>query len=267
MGEGDPTVDEIRSVFRLVNACCERWDDPEAWQAELLSGVSVLLECRATQVQIARPGPDRDRPEIVPLASRGWLEPGHERLYRESLDGTERPALPNADKVIGPAAGEGSAAAFSRPMVVSDDVWYACEFYTRYVEPMGMDEWAMSFRPAPQFGAAVMIGGSREAGAPSYEPRHLQLLGILAEEIVPLLGTRLSLAGQASKAGLTPRQRQTLELLLDGMSEKQVAHELGLSKATVHDYVVKLHRHFDVSSRGELLSYFIKRRPKDAPGT
>lgn len=262
MMDEQPSVDEIRTVFRLVNACCEKWDDPDAWLDELLRGVAAILDCQSTQLQLARPGGDPERPEIVPLASRGWLREGDERYYLESLRGDDRPTLPNAGVVIGPAVGEGSAAAFTRRMVVPDEAWYGCDFYRRYVEPIGMDEWAVAFRAAPQFGSGVMIAGSRVAGAPAYEPRRVQLLGILAEEIVPLLGTRLSLAGQVSKAGLTARQRQTLELLLDGLSEKQVARELGLSTATVHDYVVRLHRHFDVSSRGELLSYFIKRRPK-----
>jgi FixJ family two-component response regulator len=53
---------------------------------------------------------------------------------------------------------------------------------------------------------------------------------------------------------LTPRLRQTLELLLQGDSEKQVAFRLGLSRHTVHDYVKSLHRHFGVQSRGELMA-------------
>ena len=107
-----------------------------------------------------------------------------------------------------------------------------------------------------------MIGGNRVLGDEPISPRQITLLGILAEEITPLLGTRLSISGQLSKQGLTPRQRQTLDLLLDGLSEKQVANRLHLSKATIHDYIVQLHRHFDVSSRSELLSYFVKRKPK-----
>lgn len=56
---------------------------------------------------------------------------------------------------------------------------------------------------------------------------------------------------------LSPRMKQTLELLLAGDSEKQIAHQLELSKHTVHVYVKALYRGFDVSSRGELLSRFV----------
>jgi DNA-binding NarL/FixJ family response regulator len=54
--------------------------------------------------------------------------------------------------------------------------------------------------------------------------------------------------------GLSPRMRQTLELLLSGDGEKQVALKLKLSQHTVHVYAKSLYRHFGVSSRGELLA-------------
>src|SRR4051794_7860614 len=56
---------------------------------------------------------------------------------------------------------------------------------------------------------------------------------------------------------LPPRKRQTLDGLLRGLSEKQVALELGLSKHTVHVYVKQLHAQFGVNSRGELLSLWV----------
>jgi len=258
----EPTVDEIRRVFRLVNACLDCWDHPDEWQAVLFEGLIELTGISATILHLVRPGEDPERPEFVPIASGGWASSEAERLYLESLSGDERPPLPNFDAMYTPGLAEGTMA-LSRPMVVPDDLWYASAFFEHYVKPTGLDEWASAFRAAPQLKSMVMLGGNSIRGAEPISMNRLKLMGILGEEIIPLLGTRLSLHGQISRAGLTHRQRQTLELLLDGLSEKQVAYRLGLSRATVHDYVVRLHRHFDVQSRGELLSYFIKRRPRD----
>ena len=67
------------------------------------------------------------------------------------------------------------------------------------------------------------------------------------------------LAATSAWAGLSRRLRQTLERLLLGDSEKQVASRLGLSTLTVHGYVKALYQHFGVSSRPELLAYFLRR--------
>jgi DNA-binding CsgD family transcriptional regulator len=56
---------------------------------------------------------------------------------------------------------------------------------------------------------------------------------------------------------LSPRKTQTLDALLRGLSEKQVARELNISQHTVHIYVKQLHAQFGVSSRGELLALWI----------
>jgi len=58
---------------------------------------------------------------------------------------------------------------------------------------------------------------------------------------------------------LAPRLRQTLEALLTGDSEKQIARRLAISPHTVHVYVKTLYRRFGVSSRAELLARWIHR--------
>ncbi len=257
----EPNTEEVRAVFRLVSACCDRWDHPEEWQSILLNGVQELAGLPFVGLQLIRPVPEESPPDLLPIAYQGWETEEQERIYLSSMADEDRAVLPNVNKALSPAMGQESVA-FSRPMIVPDDLWYQSDFYQRYVKLTGMDEWVSSFRLAPQLDSIVMIGGNRKLGAPPVPMRIVKLLGILGEEITPLLGTRLSLRNQISKAGLTPRQRQTLDLLLEGLSEKQVAQQLGLSKATVHDYIVRLHKHFDVQSRGELLSYFIQRRPK-----
>ena len=55
-------------------------------------------------------------------------------------------------------------------------------------------------------------------------------------------------------AQLSPRDRETLALLLTGSSEKEVAARVGRSQHTVHTRVKRIYREFGVSSRGELLA-------------
>ena len=65
--------------------------------------------------------------------------------------------------------------------------------------------------------------------------------------------------GSARAVSLSPRMRQTLERLLAGDSEKEIAARLNLSPHTVHVYVKTLYRRFGVCSRGELFARFIRR--------
>jgi DNA-binding CsgD family transcriptional regulator len=58
---------------------------------------------------------------------------------------------------------------------------------------------------------------------------------------------------------LSPRLSQTLQLLLQGDSEKQVAMKLKLSRNTVHVYVKALYRRYEVGTRAELLARHFKR--------
>lgn len=57
----------------------------------------------------------------------------------------------------------------------------------------------------------------------------------------------------APSADLTPRERQVLEGLVDGLSEKQVAARLSLTPQTVHSYIKQLYRKLHVRSRAELV--------------
>jgi DNA-binding NarL/FixJ family response regulator len=57
----------------------------------------------------------------------------------------------------------------------------------------------------------------------------------------------------APATDLTPRERQVLEGLVDGLSEKQVATRLDLAPQTVHSYIKQLYRKLHVRSRSELV--------------
>jgi DNA-binding CsgD family transcriptional regulator len=60
---------------------------------------------------------------------------------------------------------------------------------------------------------------------------------------------------------LSVRVRQTLRGLLRGLSEKQIAAELGISQHTVHVYIKHLYVRFEVNARSELLALWISPPP------
>lgn len=78
----------------------------------------------------------------------------------------------------------------------------------------------------------------------------------LIAEVCKVVGARVGavMPDACNDPKLSRRQRQTLRHLLEGDLEKQVAAKLGVSRHTIHIYVKALYKHFDVSSRGELLA-------------
>jgi DNA-binding CsgD family transcriptional regulator len=81
----------------------------------------------------------------------------------------------------------------------------------------------------------------------------------LLVELCKVIGAHLSgSGGLGEELRLPNRLRQTLQGLIRGDSEKQIAIALDLSPHTVHVYVKQLYKRFNASSRGELLARFIR---------
>jgi pSer/pThr/pTyr-binding forkhead associated (FHA) protein len=68
-----------------------------------------------------------------------------------------------------------------------------------------------------------------------------------------------SIRAEFEQANLTEAQRRVFELLLEGLSEKQVGARLKISPHTVHNHVRKIYLAARVGSRPELLAIFVSR--------
>lgn len=66
-------------------------------------------------------------------------------------------------------------------------------------------------------------------------------------------------AGEDGDAGLTPRERDVLALLVEGKSNAAIAEELFISQRTVTTHLTRLYAKLDVSSRTEAMSEAIRR--------
>jgi DNA-binding CsgD family transcriptional regulator len=55
-------------------------------------------------------------------------------------------------------------------------------------------------------------------------------------------------------AGLSSAQRQVLELLIEGITEHEIARRLGRSRHTVHDHVRTIYKNLGMGSKAELIA-------------
>jgi len=155
---------------------------------------------------------------------------------------------------------------FTRRQLLSDELWYDAPRYVRHHARAGVDDCLWSVRPAMRPGEFNALGFYRPIGAQPFSQRELLMLHALHCEMGLFYAGDAAPTAGSGPAPLSVREREVLARLLAGDSEKQVALRLGISPHTVHGHVKVLYRHFNVSSRAELLARFINQpiAPSDA---
>lgn len=63
---------------------------------------------------------------------------------------------------------------------------------------------------------------------------------------------------QQNKGGVSPREREVLQLIANGLSDKEIARELGISYGTVRDYVDKIKLKLNVANRAQAVAISIR---------
>jgi len=64
-------------------------------------------------------------------------------------------------------------------------------------------------------------------------------------------------ASLATRVRLSPRERDVLDCLVNGASEKEIAAGLSISVPTVHTHVMRLYRRVGAHNRAELLRFLL----------
>ncbi|HBX54918.1 response regulator transcription factor [Pseudomonas sp. UBA2684] len=87
------------------------------------------------------------------------------------------------------------------------------------------------------------------AGALGFIPKSADSDALRQAVTRVLLGETLPAPGASDKPQLTPRQREILLLLADGLPNKAISRQLGLSEDTVKTHLKALFQEFDVHTR------------------
>jgi DNA-binding CsgD family transcriptional regulator len=247
-------IQDVRDAYRLIGECRDLGGDPALWQRRMVEGA-----CRLFGVHSATGGEGR------------WIRP-HQAVqvvsaFVAGLDARGREAYLAYHRELGPRGDPifqalqqvpGRLVTRARRQLVSDAAWYRSAAW-EYRHPIGIDEELTSIRQVSDDGAITVISLHRALRAREFSPREQRLVSFFHEELGRLVGHALVSVTEPSPDKLSPRLRQTLACLLEGDSEKQVAARLSLSRATTHQYVTALYRHFGVQSRAQLLAHTFKR--------
>jgi DNA-binding NarL/FixJ family response regulator len=72
----------------------------------------------------------------------------------------------------------------------------------------------------------------------------------------------LRVVNSSGKPLLTPREEQVVALVSDGLTNREVAHELGLSEHTIKKYLLRIFDKLGISTRVELVLYAVSHSEK-----
>ncbi|HEV8292498.1 MAG TPA: LuxR C-terminal-related transcriptional regulator [Tepidisphaeraceae bacterium] len=263
----DLSLDDVSAVVRLVREVCDRWDDPSGWREHLLRGACALMNANVGMMLTEHHGKMYHFGRLsvtsvvgLPEPKRLLVQPGVEQMQNRDYQDVSENFLPGLTTLYDDFVKQGWVTV-PRSQMADDQTYHAAPHYRDFRKQLDCDDYVVSIRMVdlPRRPEGITI--DRPHGAEKFGIREVALLKLIHDEIAPLVGVRLATEEHLCRDGLSKRLRETLELLLEGMSEKEVARELELSAKTVHEYVGMIYKHFQVSSRGELLAYFIRREP------
>jgi DNA-binding NarL/FixJ family response regulator len=247
---------DVRGVRRLIGECRELWYDSAAWRARMFEGL-----CELTGAQCGMGG-ERTGMRIGQnrtIQTVTWqVTPAALKLFEHWLARPDAARLDIAFWRFQQTLTKRIVTADQQQFVTARE-WRQSEMYNEYIRPSRFEHRLISCRELPYAGRAA--GDSLHQGIVLYrfrggEPfgrRQLRIVHRFNEQCGPLIGSELSSIAGDPLAELRPRVGQALLLLLAGDGEKQAAARMRISRHTLHGYVKRLHRHFGVTRRRELL--------------
>jgi DNA-binding CsgD family transcriptional regulator len=235
-------VEDLRALFRLEGELGELSRGSDEQRRHALQGLCALV---GAQVGIWGNFGDLRRGDgsIRHAIHLGWSGDRERQVYVDYLrEGQDRLPDPAIARVA--AAVDQPVCSFVRTQLLTNNEWYRAPHVNEYRRTCGVDAFLHSVRAHPTAGYVISL--HRPWGARPFTERERRLVDLFHRESRAL--------APRSEERLSPHLDKTLRALRRGLTEKQVAAELGLSPHTVHDYVRSLYRRFGVTSRAELFA-------------
>jgi DNA-binding CsgD family transcriptional regulator len=241
-------LSDVRAVFRLVGEVREIGADPDAWRPHMVSALRKLL---GAQFVVSSEIHFRKAPGgAVRVIDIGWISDTEGKVCKAE---NQREQESFEDFWVAPEKEDQSDVA------PEDLIPVKPKLKVHAGKSFILSQYALKHA-----GAVDQLGIHRAWGDEPFTPAHHRLVRVLHVELGRLWRRDALRRVKDPSTALPPRLSQTLDELLRGKSEKEIALRLELSRHTIHNYVKALHHRFGVSSRGELLARAGKERESTA---
>lgn len=244
--------DNVRELIRLCSECVELRLAGEEPSCHFLSGLARLTRSQIV-LWIAASNVALDRaPRIDEVKDVGWPSTSdRDRVYQYvgAINLEEDPlcaAVLSRDEPL---------VTRTRADTMTLSQWSNTEARNDVHRPSGIDDSLLSMARKPGAPTSV-LALKRGWGEPAYGPEEATLVHLVHAEFswVFKSATRPRFAPKTSVVDWSPRERDVLDLLLTGASEKMGAARLNLSPHTFHGYVKTIYKKLGIGSRAELMA-------------
>ena len=135
--------------------------------------------------------------------------------------------------------------------------WRTRPLMRQHLERAGLDCWLHSIRysTAETWSTFVFY---RKIGRDPFNPWHAELADLAMSSIAWMHSTGEEVPSPETFVDLKPRQRTVMLMLLDGLTRKTIAEQLGITEHTVGDHIKAIYNHFRVRSATELAALFLR---------
>ena len=250
-----PTLAEIRAVFRLLGILREAETDRPAWRQRMVTGLCGLLGAKQGSILGLDGFHPNGQMRLIDAVHGGWANATAAAIWEGQLRSGEFKSdvlLIKAQEV------PGAVMAMLRAELVPDDEFYAAPLVRELLPMMGIDSHVVGWQRMPGGGEAVGLTFHRELGARAFSVKERTVLRLFIEELHLLRRDGKLGPTEVESPRLSRREQQVLGRLLAGASVKETAGKLSLSVRTVEDYVKTIYRKHGVHSRGELMARYMR---------
>jgi DNA-binding CsgD family transcriptional regulator len=247
---------DVARLIRLANELDEVSSDRGARMQHVAQSAARLFNAKLGAIGFGDGFLPRGQPRFTCSIGGGWLEASEQAAFVRYLAGdlAVDPCIPLMARNLRPLF------TVRRRQLVDDRTWYATPHVADDRKKAGVDDVVYSFQRLNKTGSVQAIAIHRpwnDAIMFTDEDRVLLRLLHMAVSRKVNIAPRQTRPARLARE-LSPRLRQTLERLLLGESEKQIAAAFGLSRHTVHGYIKSIYSHFDAANRGELLAQWVE---------
>lgn len=246
VGLGFIRVERVRAAMRLVGEVRELGTCSEPGRLHLLEGVLKLIGCALGGAVLDTGYAPGVKGGIAAATLTGFDREIVDVFDAHQVHGSQ--INPFHDAVMQKMTSlQGQVYTATNSEIVERKVWNGSMWINEYVRPARIDHFLCSMRVVGK-SAGIGVGFMRAARDRPFSTEDRELLHLVH------LGVGQFYDPDSPRSRLAPRMRETLDVLLTGATDKEIAAQLRISPHTVRQYVKMLLRAYNVTNRSQLIA-------------